>query len=431
MPEEPVFPEDPIQWMYEEWRKSIEGTPTDRVLDLIEGGARTAEGFIRGVQEAGEGLARELQVWVTDPGRKLEQLPQLPGLMVEGWGAMLRPVATGLASVRSLLEQVMAAIRLDPTLTLTVDPENLVDLHAAASALNRVVEASHRLREAALGLAEGAGLRSGSGVEEAWAGLLMAGVEGPSQALARVFREASRFMIEVLARNGQGGSPVNYWPPIRIPVLPKPSSPLIIIAVEELPGRLGALEKARTELAEAMGGLRLALARLETWEGYARLGFRDGVEQAFAPMQRFVGPVMMGILDEARPLPTMAREMAAQVSRIAPVDVSVLRVNFSYFHEAEEYLRYIYSVSEDLAGQLTGSAGALRAAWAMRDGGTAADELESWGRRARVVVGGTAQRVMPLLLALRDQVKNYWTQTLQALVHRPREMIASLRGGEG
>jgi hypothetical protein len=326
MPEEPIFPEDPIQWMYREWRKSIEGTPTDQVLDLIEGGARTVEGFIQGVREAGEGVQRDLQAWATDPGRKLEELRQVPGLVVAGWGAMLKPVADGLASARTLLEQVLAGIRTDPTLTLSVDPQNLADLHAAASALERVVEASQRLHRAALGLAEGAGLASDE-VWNAWAGLMMAGAEGPAQTLARVFHEASRFMVDVLARNGQSGNPVAYYPPIRIPpAFSKPRVPLIVVAVAELPGRLGAMEKAREELAEAVGGLRLALSRLETWEGYARLGFRDGVDQAYAVLERFVGPVMMGILNEARPLPSMAQEMASTISRIAPVDTSVLRL---------------------------------------------------------------------------------------------------------
>jgi len=427
MPEEPIFPEDPIQWMYREWRKSIEGTPTDRALDLIEGGARTVEGFIRGVREAGEGVQRDLQTWATDPGRKLAELQQVPGLVAAGWGAMLKPVADGLASARTLLEQVLAGIRTDPTLTLSVDPQNLADLHAAASALERVVEASQRLHRAALGLAEGAGLTSDE-VWNAWAGLMMAGAEGPAQTLARVFHEASRFMVDVLARNGQGGNPVAYYPPIRIPpAFSKPRVPLIVVAVAELPGRLGALEKAREELAEAVGGLRLALSRLEAWEGYARLGFRDGVEQAYAVLERFAGPVMMGILNEARALPSMAQEMAATISRIAPVDTSVLRLHPSRLQEAEAYLRHIRAASEELAGRLAGSAGALRAAWAMRDGAAAADEMEGWGRRAREVVGGTAQRILSLLPALRDQAERYEAQARKALEQRPREMIAQLR----
>jgi|GEM_PF-3292535 hypothetical protein len=427
MPEEPIFPEDPIQWMYREWRKSIEGTPTDRALDLIEGGARTVEGFIQGVREAGESMQRDLQAWATDPGRKLEELQQIPGLVVAGWGAMLKPVADGLASARTLLERVLAGIRTDPTLTLSVDPQNLADLHAAASALERVVEASQRLHPAALGLAEGAGLVSDE-VWNAWAGLMLAGAIGPAQTLARVFHEASRFMVDVLARNGQSGNPVAYYPPIQIPpTFSKPRVPLMIIAVAELPGRLGSLEKAREELAEAVGGLRLALSRLEAWEGYARLGFRDGVEQACAVLERFAGPVMMGILNEARPLPSMAQEMASIVSRIAPVDVSALRLHPSRFQEAEAYLRHIRAASEELAGRLAGSAGALRAAWAMRDGAAAADEMEGWGRRAREVVGGTAQRILALLPALRDQAERYEVQARKALEQRPREMISQLR----
>jgi hypothetical protein len=202
---------------------------------------------------------------------------------------------------------------------------------------------------------------------------------------------------------------------------------MLVIAAAELPGRLGGLEKAREELAEAVGGLRLALSRLETWEGYARLGFRDGVEQAYAVLERFVGPVMMGILNEARPLPSMAQEMASTISRIAPVDVSVLRLHPSRFQEAEAYLQHIRAASEDLAGSLTRSAGALRAAWAMRDGAAAADEMEGWGRRAREVVGGMAQRILPLLPALRDQAERYEAQARKALEQRPREMISQLR----
>ena len=427
MPEEPIFPEDPIQWMYREWRRSIEGTPTDRILDLIEGGARTAEGFIRGVREAGESLQRDLQTWVADPGRKLEELRQIPELVVAGWGAMLRPVADGLASARTLLERVLAGIRADPTLTLSVDPQNLADLHAAASSLERVVESSQRLHRAALGLAEGAGLASDE-VWNAWAGLMMAGAEGPAQTLAKLFHEASRFMVDVLARNGQSGNPVAYHPPIRIPpAFSKPRVPLMIIAVAELPGRLGALEKAREELAEAVGGLRLVLSRLEAWEGYARLGFRDGVEQACAVLERFAGPVMMGILNEARALPSMAQEMASTISRIAPVDTSVLRLNPAFLQAAEDYLQHIRAASEELASRLAGSAGALRAAWAMRDGAAAADEMEGWGRRAREVVGGTAQRILPLLPALRDQAGRYEAQARKALEQRPREMISQLR----
>jgi hypothetical protein len=426
MPEEPIFPEDPIQWMYQEWRKSIEGTPTDRALDLIEGGARTVEGFIQGVREAGEGLLRDLQAWATDPGRKLEELQQVPGLVVAGWGAMLKPVADGLASARTLLEQVLAGIRADPTLTLSVDPQNLADLHAAASALKGVAEASDRLYGAALGLAEGAGLASNE-VWNAWAGLMVAGANGPVQTLAKLFHEASRFMVDVLARNGQSGSPVAYYPSIWIPHLPQSTRPMLVIAVAELPGRLGSLEKAREELAEAVGRLRLALSRLETWEGYARLGFRDGVEQAYAVLERFAGPVMTGILNEARPLPSMAREMASTISRIAPADVSVLRLHPSRFQEAEAYLQHIRAASEELAGSLARSAGSLRAAWAMRDGAAAADEMEGWGRRAREVVGGTAQRILALLPALRDQAERYEAQARKALEQRPREMISQLR----
>jgi hypothetical protein len=437
MPEEPIFLEDPIQWMYREWRRSIEGTPTDRILDLIEGGARTVEGFIQGVREAGESVQRDLQAWVTDPGRKLEELQQIPGLVVAGWGAMLKPVADGLASARTLLEQVLAGIRADPTLTLSVDPQNLADLHAAASALGRVVEACQRLHRTALGLAEGAGLafdEDAEAVRNAWAGLMMAGAEGPAQTLAKVFHEASRFMVDVLARNGQSGNPVAYYPPIRIPpAFSKPRVPLMIVAVAELPGRLGAMEKSREELAEAVGGLRLALSRLETWEGYARLGFRDGVEQAYAVLERFAGPVMMGILNEARPLPSMAQEMASTISRIAPVDTSVLRLysppHNSIVDVSWMYLEHIQSVSDRLASQLGRSANHLLVVWSMRDGATAADEMRSWGQRAREVVGGTAQRILPLLRALLNQWNDFKIQAKKALLHHPQEMIRQLRVG--
>jgi len=436
MPEEPIFLEDPIQWMYREWRRSIEGTPTDRILDLIEGGARTAEGFIRGVREAGESLQRDLQTWVTDPGRKLEELRQIPELVVAGWGAMLRPVADGLASARTLLERVLAGIRADPTLTLSVDPQNLADLHAAASALERVVEASQRLHRAALRLAEGAGLAFDEDAEaawNAWAGLMMAGAEGPAQTLAKLFHEASRFMVDVLARNGQSGNPVSYEPPIRIPPLPQSTGPLRIIAVAELPGRLGALEKAREGLAEAVGGLRLVLSRLETWEGYARLGFRDGVEQAYAVLERFAGPVMMGILNEARALPSMAQEMASTISRIAPVDTSVLRLysppHGSMVDASWIYLEHIQSVSDRLASQLGQIANQLLVVWSMRDGAAAADEMRGWGRRAREVVGGTAQRILPLLRALLNQWNSFKSQAKKALLHHPQEMIRQLRVG--
>jgi uncharacterized protein YukE len=88
-------------------------------------------------------------------------------------------------------------------------------------------------------------------------------------------------MAGVLARNGHPAEPS---PPPALPAfaLPQPAaSPdadLLEIRPEELRAAVGRMEQALREAEAALAGLQEALSLLETWEGYARLGFRDGVE---------------------------------------------------------------------------------------------------------------------------------------------------------
>jgi uncharacterized protein YukE len=200
-------------------------------------------------------------------------------------------------------------------------------------------------------------------------------------------------MAGVLARNGHPAEP----PPS--PALPafalpqpaaSPDADLLEIRPEELRAAVGRMERAFREAEAALARLQEALSRLETWEGYARLGFRDGVEAGKRALLVFLSEASR-ILARIRLLPSEADRVAMALSAIAPIPRGAIRLRRSHLADAFNLMEAIRQNALDLAGALARHAAALREAWGDAAGAEAAVGLENAAALARAAVAQEAE----------------------------------------
>jgi hypothetical protein len=281
-----------------------------------------------------------------------------------------------------------------------VAPRNLEDLRAASAALEdlgRHLEAFGAEAMAAFRAALGDGRLAARGFgmdpAAAWSRWLKDRAGGPLESLAAIFREAGRFMAGVLARNGHPAEP----PPS--PALPafalpqpaaSPDADLLEIRPEELRAAVGRMERALREAEAALARLQEALSRLETWEGYARLGFRDGVEAGRRALVDFLWDAS-SVMDRIWLLPSEADRVAMALSAISPIPRGAIRLRRSHLADAFNLMEAIRQNALDLAGALARHAAALREAWGDAAGAEAAVGLENAAALARAAVAQEAE----------------------------------------
>jgi hypothetical protein len=318
-----------------------------------------------------------------------------------GWEKWIREAHEARDRLLREIRARLAGLLGDPTLALSVAPQNLEDLRAASAALEHLgrhlevfgAEAMAAFR-AALGDGWLAARGFGMDPAAAWSRWLKSRAGGPLESLAAIFREAGRFMAGVLARNGHHVEP----PPS--PALPafalpqpaaSPDADLLEIRPEELRAAVGRMEQALREAEAALARLQEALSRLETWKGYARLGFRDGVEAGRQALVAFLLSEASSVMARIRFLPSEAGRVAMALSAISPIPRGAIRLRSSHLADAFNLMEAIRQNALDLAGALTRYAAALREAWRDADGAEAAVGLENAAALARAAVAQEAE----------------------------------------
>jgi uncharacterized protein YukE len=317
-----------------------------------------------------------------------------------GWEKWIREAQEAQDRLLREIRARLAGLLGDPTLALSVAPQNLEDLRAASAALEHLgqrlevfgAEAMAAFR-AALGDGWLAARGFGMDPAAAWSRWLKGRAGEPLESLAAIFQVAGRFMAGVLARNGHPAEPPPS-PALPAFALPQPAaSPdgdLLEIRPEELRAAVGRMGQALREAEAALAGLQEALSRLETWEGYARLGFRDGVEAGRQALVAFLSEASR-VMARIRLLPSEADRVAMALSAISPIPRGAIRLRSSHLADAFNLMEAIRQNALDLAGALTRHAAALREAWGDAAGAEAAVGLENAAALARAAVAQEAE----------------------------------------
>jgi uncharacterized protein YukE len=315
-----------------------------------------------------------------------------------GWEKWIREAQEAQDRLLREIRARLAGLLGNPTLALSVAPQNLEDLRAASAALERLgqrLEAFGTEAMAAFRAALGDGRLAAHGMDPAaaWSRWLKGRAGGPLESLAAIFQVAGRFMAGVLARNGHPAEPPPS-PALPAFALPQPAaSPdgdLLEIRPEELRAAVGRMDLAIREAQNALAGLQEALSLLETWEGYARLGFRDGVEAGRRALADFLSEASR-VMDRIRLLPSEADRVATALSAISPIPRGAIRLRLSHLADAFNLMEAIRQNALDLAGALTRHAAALREAWGGAAGAEVAVGLEHAAALARAAVAQEAE----------------------------------------
>jgi len=317
-----------------------------------------------------------------------------------GWEKWIREAHEAQDRLLREIRARLAGLLGDPTLALSVAPQNLEDLRAASAALEHLgqrlevfgAEAMAAFR-AALGDGWLAARGFGMDPASAWSRWLKGRAGEPLESLAAIFQEAGRFMASVLARNGHPAEPPPSpaLPAFALPQLAaSPDGDLLEIRREELHAAVGRMEQALREAEAALACLQEALSRLETWEGYARLGFRDGVEAGRQALVVFLSEAFR-VMARIRFLPSEADRVAMALSAISPIPRGAIRLRWRHLADAFNLMGAIRQNALDLAEALTRHAAALREAWGDAAGAEAAVGLENAAALARAAVAQEAE----------------------------------------